>query len=80
MAGGLSDLELSLASDMASFLRGGRGGGFSSSSPSWWRLPQDTDWNFEGGRRTGANMELLPPYELLRSGSINTELRSDEAD
>lgn len=42
MAGGLSDMELSLASDMASFLRGGRGGGFRS-SPSWWRLPQDTD-------------------------------------
>ena len=36
---------LTLASDMASFLRGGRGGGLSSSSPSWWRLPQDTDWN-----------------------------------
>lgn len=42
MAGGLSDM-VSLASDMASFLRGGRGGGFSGSSPSWWRLLQDTD-------------------------------------
>lgn len=38
---------LTFASDMVSFLLGGNGGGFSRSSPSWWRLPQDTDWNSE---------------------------------
>lgn len=42
---------LTLPSDIASFLRGGRGGGFSCSSPRWWRLPQDTDWNSETMKR-----------------------------
>lgn len=41
--------RLTLASDMVSFRRGGRGGGFSWSSPSWCRVPQDADWASAGG-------------------------------
>lgn len=50
MTGGERFPDLTLASDMASFLRGGRGGGFCGSSPRWWRLPQDIDWNSENKR------------------------------
>lgn len=63
------DWRLTLASDMVSFRRGGRGGGFSCSSPSWCRLSQDADWNSErGGEGRGENVSILLPLPLPASG------------